>query len=453
MMRGMPRITLLASAALLTFGIWSLALLDPDEGRYAASSREMLRGGDLIVPTFNGEPRLNKPPLIYWLQAASFRLLGVNETAARLPSLVAALGTLALTGWWARRRLDASSGAVSVMVLATLALFFACARLAITDMLLALFVTATLILWHEAVEASEPDARRRLAFAASLSCGLAVLAKGPVGFALPSLVILSSRGLRVGPSGRMVTLRGVGMAIAGQALVVGPWLAGVTGRVGYGEILEILRREAYERAAWGLDHPRPFYYLLLTFWVTFLPWSLAAPHALIQGIRRGQRFLVVWFLVVVIFFTLISDKNDAYLLPAAPPLALLIARALPRRLIQVAACLMAVCLLAATQVLTPRLSRDRSLEQAVASADLVGRAPDILVSYKLYKPSLVFYSGREVRWIRTGADLRRLVSQESAGRSVAVVLEERRLGKERPGGFEIIGRQPGYVMVFRGRQP
>src|SRR5574342_754431 len=115
---------LLAAALLLSFLPGRMALLDPDEGRYAAAAREMAATGDLIVPRFNGEPRLNKPPLIYWLQAGSFSILGARETAARMPSLLAALATLGLVVWFGGGRLGAGTGGPAAAALATTLLFF-----------------------------------------------------------------------------------------------------------------------------------------------------------------------------------------------------------------------------------------------------------------------------------------------------------------------------------------
>src|SRR5437588_1640730 len=79
------------------------SLWDIDEGLNAEAAREMLESGNWIVPTFNGQPRTAKPALLYWLQVAAYRRLGVTEFAARLPSALAALGTVLLTYELGRR--------------------------------------------------------------------------------------------------------------------------------------------------------------------------------------------------------------------------------------------------------------------------------------------------------------------------------------------------------------
>ena len=71
-------------------GTWSLPLIDRDEPRFAEASREMIQRGDYIVPYFNDQPRLDKPPLTYWAQTVSYRIFGQSDFAARFPSAVAA---------------------------------------------------------------------------------------------------------------------------------------------------------------------------------------------------------------------------------------------------------------------------------------------------------------------------------------------------------------------------
>jgi 4-amino-4-deoxy-L-arabinose transferase-like glycosyltransferase len=457
-------LTLALAVALLSFGLGRTALLDPDEGRYAAAAREMIASGDPIVPRFNGEPRLNKPPLIYWAQAAVFLALGESEAAARLPSLLSALALLGLVAWWALLGPARAAPAGAVAVLATTPLFFACARLAITDMMLALWISATLLIWHEAVATETASAaRRRLSMAAALSCALAVLTKGPVGAVSPALVIAATAA--VSRRRGLITWRGIALALAGIVLVTGPWLAGLAGRIGIGGILDLLRREVIERAVSGIDHPRPFYYFLVAFWPTFFPWSLAAPLAFI-GAWRARRaegtemvFAACWLAVTILFFTLVADKNDAYLLPAAPALALLVARYVPRRLTFWTAGLTALALAAAVLFASGPLSRERSARDLVLESRLDragGRGDFTLLSYRLYRPSLVFYSGRQVRWVASGKELRTILDEIPAGDAVALVMTRRRLDRFKPElirQFTVIGEQNGCVVLFRESRP
>jgi len=457
----MPRVWLwlIAAATLLSFDLGGMALLDPDEGRYAATSREMRQSGDPIIPRFNGEPRLNKPPLIHWLQAVSFGALGVTEWAARFPSLAAAIATLALVAWWARSRPRPSAAGSAVAALAGCLLFFACARLAIIDMTLTLGLTAALLAWHESTRARTPRARRALAWAAALSCGLAVLAKGPVGFLLPAAVIGATAVLA--RDGRMIAWRGATTAAAGIGLVTGPWLFCLVSRTGVHDVIDLLVRETYDRTIRGLDHPRPFYYFLLTGWVTLLPWSLAAPWLLSRSWKEFRAggddagFLIVWFTVVLVFFSLPADKNDAYILPAAVPLALIVARGMRPTLVAGIAAATALALVICVAFASGPLSTARSLKQLCVGAELAARPDLVVIGYKLHRPSLVFYSGRRVRWVSTGSELRRVISAAPREATIAVVMEERRHERLSPGlastmsEFGIAGVGSGCVALVR----
>ena len=116
--------------------------MKPDEARFARTSLEMQRSGDPVVPTFEGRPRLVKPLLLHWIQSALFSVLGTAEWVARLPSILATLGTLALTGVVARRRFGEPGAFWAMTCLITMPLFIVIGRLGTADALLMLHVWA-----------------------------------------------------------------------------------------------------------------------------------------------------------------------------------------------------------------------------------------------------------------------------------------------------------------------
>jgi len=459
-MSGFSRWSWIVAATVLVC-LWPgrMALLDPDEARYAAAARAMAdNGGDLLVPRFNGEPRLNKPPLFTWLQAAAFRTLGPGETAARLPSLLAAVATLLLVAGWARRRADADAGVTAAAVLATTPIFFGCARLGIIDMLMTLWVTGAVLCWHEAVTATDASARRRLAIAASVCVGMAALAKGPVGAALPAAIV-GATALLARRRG-LITARGALMALAGVVLVAGPWAVGLAGRIGLSGLMDLARVETIDRVVMGLDHPRPVYRYAITFWPLFLPWSVVAPVVVARAIRARREGIAAilpaaWLLAVLVFFSLSADKNDAYLLPAAPALALLAAARMNRRPIGVTAVVTAALLVAGVWFGSPVLSRDRSLRSLVSDAGLNRPGTRVLIGYRIDPPSLVFYSGSRVSWARDASQLRQALGRIPAGSEAVIVMTAVRYAAIRDGRaladlaprLEPIGGQEGYVAL------
>src|SRR5205814_702685 len=122
-------------------GTWGLPLIDRDEPRFAEASREMIERRDYVVPYFNNQLRLDKPPLTYWTQVASFKIFGENDFAARFPSAIAAaLVALSIFAWGTRisgNRMGWWAAIIFTLSLQT----FLHAKAAVADMWLVLFVT------------------------------------------------------------------------------------------------------------------------------------------------------------------------------------------------------------------------------------------------------------------------------------------------------------------------
>src|SRR5262249_7452432 len=122
-------------------GTWSVPLIDRDEPRFAEASREMIERGDYVVPYFNNQLRLDKPPLAYWAQVVSFRIFGENDFAARFPSAVAAaLVALSVFAWGAAMASSRIGWWAAIIFTLSLQTFLH-AKAAVADMWLVLFVT------------------------------------------------------------------------------------------------------------------------------------------------------------------------------------------------------------------------------------------------------------------------------------------------------------------------
>ncbi len=158
-----------------TRGLW-----EPDEGRYSAGGVHMAQDGDWLVPTLDGvTPHLTKPPVTYWALAASFKLLGYNEWAARLPSALAYIGTGLFLFGLGRRLCPRKPWVPSVVWALSFAPVIA-ANVVSTDPLLVLFETAAMYAFVEA-QARAPDAARKWYLGMWLAWGLAFMTKGPPG--------------------------------------------------------------------------------------------------------------------------------------------------------------------------------------------------------------------------------------------------------------------------------
>jgi 4-amino-4-deoxy-L-arabinose transferase-like glycosyltransferase len=306
-----------------------LTLIDRDEGRYAEAAREMLASGDWLVPRLFGIPYLEKPPLFFWLTAASCGLVGVDELGARLVSALAAAAGVVVTGLFAGRVFGRRAGVLAAAVLATTGLYFVLARVVVTDMLFGVLVAGALMSWFLA------DSEKRSFLPFWLLAAAATLTKGPVAAALCGLTglayLASERTL-----GSLCSLRfWIGMP-AFLATVLS-WFALV--EVRYPGFLQFyVYKEHFLRVA-GDEHSESFFWYLPWVLAGLLPWTpiavALAPKILrrlaertVQG--RAARFVAIWAAVVLVFFSVPRGKLVPYLLPMFPALAILLGDALDR---------------------------------------------------------------------------------------------------------------------------
>jgi 4-amino-4-deoxy-L-arabinose transferase-like glycosyltransferase len=321
--------------ALVLLGLRTLdvPLLDPDESRFARTSLEMARSGDLVVPTFEGAPRLVKPPLLHWLQSALFLSFGAQVWLARLPAALATLASLLFVAWIAAQRFGGESSTWSAAAFCTTPLVLAIGGLGTLDALLSVHVLAILAL--DIVDPEGVDDPRALALGCLL--GMCFLIKGPVGVVLPALLMLAGRTC----SGREVVprLRIVALTAAAFAAVVAPWLVALIARVGGGPLVDVVRREAFERYFAGTDHVQPAWFCVAAVLAGFFPWAGVAAVAIGRAAiarrdpaTRTARYLGGALLAGIVFFSLGRSKLVTYVLPLAPFAALLAAWELGREL-------------------------------------------------------------------------------------------------------------------------
>ena len=337
-------------------GTWTMPLIDRDEPRFAEATREMMQRGDYVVPFFNNRYRFDKPPLTYWFQAASFRLFGDNDLAARLPSAIAASLTALLLFGWGKRIRNAQVGWWAAIIFTLCLQTFLHAKAAVADMWLVLFVTAAHRAGYELIRdrlqsagASDtkplaPDEQREMLGGTArswwlfyLSLAFAFLAKGPIGWT-PLLTVAATKWfLRdVKLRHRFLPVTGLLLMLAIVALWGLPALLRTNGeffRIGIGKHVvdrSVVAMEGHggnSIAAYAVT--LPFYFVLI--FMTFLPWSLKLPWLARRLWRKRDavdNYLILGAAIIFIVFTLVKTKLPHYTLPAYPLLALLLARAL-----------------------------------------------------------------------------------------------------------------------------
>jgi 4-amino-4-deoxy-L-arabinose transferase-like glycosyltransferase len=324
---------LIITAALTLPGLGSVSLWDIDEGLNAEAAREMFESGDWVVPTFNFKPRTAKPALLYWLQALAYQRFGVTEFAARLPSALAGAAAVLLTYEFGRRMFGPAVGALAGVIVASTLQVSVLAHAATPDAVLLACMMLTLWLFWTGAEGGS----RRWAWMTGLGAGLAVLAKGPIGVVMPAAIVgyffLAQR------QGRRLLDPRLLAALFLVVLIAGPWYALVGAETRGRFLRSFWETENVGRFLAPMEgHSGPVWYYLVAVLVGLGTWSVILWPSLREAIRstsRGPestavRFLVCWAAVYVGFFSMAQTKLPNYILPAYPPLALLMARFLVR---------------------------------------------------------------------------------------------------------------------------
>ncbi len=189
------RLALYALLAAIIYlpGLGRPALWEPDEGRYAEIAREMVVSGDYVTPRDDLELYFEKPPLVYWANAASIKIFGVNEFAVRLPAALFSIGQVVVTAALAEVMLGATAGLLAALALSLSPLFFGFARFATLDPALAFFLTAGLAAFYVAARDdsfSLPSSRKWMMISAAM-LALGTLAKGPVALILGGAIAVA----------------------------------------------------------------------------------------------------------------------------------------------------------------------------------------------------------------------------------------------------------------------
>ncbi len=322
--------------ALLFVLLWGMGLATrsitrPDEGRYAEIAREMSVSGDWVTPRLNGIPYFEKPPLQYWATAQSIEMLGPTALAARL--WTALMGLLGVWVVWRTgdRLFGHGSGKWAALVLISSLYYAALGHINSLDMGVSVWMTVSVCAF---LRAQVEDRRwMMLAWAAAAA---AVLSKGLMALVLPggALILYSLWTRDLSPWRRLDPVRGVLLFLA----LAAPWF--FLSATIHPEFLRFFFiHEHFERFT-STIHQReePFWYFLPILLAGWLPWTGLLYASVIRPLRgfrsrsfSPQRFLALYALLVVVFFSISGSKLPSYILPAYPAIALLMGRTLAQR--------------------------------------------------------------------------------------------------------------------------
>ncbi len=299
---------------------------------FAECAREMLKTSNLVTPLYHGKPFFDKPILVYWLILGTFKTIGITHLAARIPSIIAALLTITTTAVSTALIAGTLPGLLSAMLLGSAFMFFSFAALCMSDMLLTLFDATTLSFLY----AGTLSQKRRFAFwwLAAASMGLAFLTKGPVGLVLPAVSFLIYLAL----TKQLKLIKPQHVVVGGitAGILASPWFLAAYHANGMGAMQYFFLHENLERFAGSTyDSRRPIWFMFLSLFTGFLPWSVFLPLSLIGSIKkfraglaapeaRIELFLWLWVATVILFFSCSRGKIDYYALPTYPAAAALV---------------------------------------------------------------------------------------------------------------------------------
>ncbi|MEN6413620.1 MAG: glycosyltransferase family 39 protein [Veillonellales bacterium] len=300
-----------------------LPITDPVEANYALTAKEMLLSGDWLSPRIYGQFWFDKPVMIYWLIAISYKIFGITEFAARFPAGVFSAGSVAFAYWFANRLFySRRTGILSAIVLATSLEFSLLAKMIITDAVLFFFSSVSLAVFYLGLR----EEKKFWYVIAYVTAGLAVLTKGPIGLLLPGLIVFSY--IIVTRQWVLFTKLFLIPGLVCFSLVAVPWYWLMYAVHGNDFIDTFLGLHNYLRATVA-EHPRDnvFYYYFVLFPLSIMPWTgVAIKSVLSLPLRKATdhfAFLTIWPTVIILFYTLMATKYPTYVFPAIFPVALL----------------------------------------------------------------------------------------------------------------------------------
>ncbi len=325
---------LLFTLFLSFFGLGRIPFYTKGEPREAVQVWEEVHSGEWVLPMRNGREVPSKPPLFHWLGGVTSFITGhVDEFSIRFPSALLATLSVLLVFWLGLVKWGTSAGVFAAFVLATNFEWMRAATTARVDMSLTAFLIGAFVALDRVVSMPAPSPRALLALYACM--GFAALGKGPVGILLPALVALVFLAVRrdLGRLRRMRPLAGGALTL----VIAGSWYVAAIVKGGEAFVYKQLFVENVGRFfaadASGAGHVHSFYYLIGGFFTGFAPWSFfVIPVAIhLWGERRrlemeGSLYLLVWFGVVFVFYSISQSKRTVYLLPLYPAAALLLGR-------------------------------------------------------------------------------------------------------------------------------
>jgi 4-amino-4-deoxy-L-arabinose transferase-like glycosyltransferase len=331
----------------LLFGAFlgSRPFMTPDEGRYAEIPREMVESGDYVTPRLNYIKYFEKPPFVYWQEAAAIKVTGLNEWSLRSINALVALFTCLAVYLAGRKLYDRRTGILACAMLATSLLYFGLAHFIIPDVPLTFWLTSSLLLFIVGTRATDPRQQRYYFWGMFACAAMAVLTKGLVGIIFPGMIIFLW--LCATNNWRQLTTYSLISGTLVFLLVAAPWHILVQMKNPEFFHFYFIEQQFLRYLTDYAAREQPVWFLPTVTLAGFFPWvcyliaipayALFGRHAATRWTRfknfwqqRHQHpqttFFLIWAVSIFLFFWRSKSQLLSYALPIMPPLALLTAR-------------------------------------------------------------------------------------------------------------------------------
>jgi len=311
-------ILLLLAATLLLPFLGMCPLIDPDEPVYGETAREMLAAGDWLSPRIYGDFWYDKPPLFYWLEMISYSLFGISDYTSRLPSALLAMATVLYVYHQGKHIFTKEIAFYGSLVLLTSLGFIYIGKAAVTDMTLMLTLTVAMLSLY-----------RKQYYIAYAFCGLALLAKGPIGYGFPALIMLCY--IILCRHWQLLRTMKIPQGIALAFLVGLPWYILMYHAHGADFLDTFIGYHNITRFT-APEHPgqNRWYFFIPVLFAFMLPWSAAIVPAIHRMWKErtphtdALRFCLIWAAFIFLFFSISQTQLVTYIAPMFPPTALII---------------------------------------------------------------------------------------------------------------------------------
>lgn len=304
---------------------WIRPLSVPDEGRYGDISRSMFESGDWLIPRINSLPFMHKPPLLHWLSSIFMELFGMHIWVLRLVPVLAATLMLVSLFLFVRKHISERLAQLTAIILGTNLLFFGSSEYINHDLLLASWITVSVLCFVDFTI----SARKSILFLGYFAGAAAFLSKGLIGVLIPGMILLPW--LLYTKQWKKIPSLLNPFAILLFILLVSPWLYAV--QLKYPQFFHyfFIDQQFSRFSSKEFNNKQPWYFYLIILFVSYLPWIFASRFQSIKTVFQNYKqstllaLLIWWFISVTVFFSIPPSKLAGYILPAVPPLAVFLA--------------------------------------------------------------------------------------------------------------------------------